>query len=26
VWNVLGVVAYMVYGRRSSLLARGKEA
>jgi APA family basic amino acid/polyamine antiporter len=26
VWNVLGVVAYLVYGRRSSLLARGKEA
>jgi APA family basic amino acid/polyamine antiporter len=25
-WNVLGVVAYVVYGRRSSLLARGQEA
>ncbi|MFC5576530.1 amino acid permease [Lysobacter niabensis] len=26
VWNVIGVAAYLVYGRRSSLLARGQEA
>ncbi|HEY0660962.1 MAG TPA: amino acid permease [Lysobacter sp.] len=25
-WNAIGVVAYLAYGRRSSLLARGKEA
>jgi APA family basic amino acid/polyamine antiporter len=26
VWNVVGVAVYLAYGRRSSLLARGKEA
>ncbi len=26
VWNALGVVAYLAYGRRSSVLARGQEA
>ena len=26
VWNVVGVAVYLLYGRRSSLLARGKEA
>lgn len=26
VWNVIGVVAYLAYGRRSSLLAKGKDA
>ncbi|MNY76201.1 hypothetical protein D3C86_2157070 [compost metagenome] len=26
VWNVIGVVAYLAYGRKSSLLAAGKEA
>ncbi len=26
VWNVIGVVAYLAYGRKSSLLAVGKEA
>jgi len=25
-WNVIGVVAYLAYGRRGSLLARGQEA
>jgi APA family basic amino acid/polyamine antiporter len=25
-WNAIGVVAYLVYGRRGSLLARGQEA
>ena len=25
-WNVIGVAAYLIYGRRSSLLARGQEA
>jgi len=25
-WNVVGVVAYLAYGRRGSLLARGQEA
>ena len=25
-WNVLGVIVYLAYGRRSSLLARGQEA
>jgi APA family basic amino acid/polyamine antiporter len=25
-WNALGIVAYLVYGRRTSLLARGQEA
>ena len=26
VWNVIGVVAYLAYGRRSSLLAKGSDA
>lgn len=26
VWNVLGVIAYLAYGRRSSLLARAQDA
>ena len=26
VWNAIGVVAYLAYGRRSSLLARGGDA
>jgi APA family basic amino acid/polyamine antiporter len=26
VWNVIGVVAYLIYGRKHSLLAVGKEA
>ena len=26
VWNVIGVVAYLAYGRRSSLLAKGRDA
>jgi APA family basic amino acid/polyamine antiporter len=25
-WNVIGVVAYLAYGRRASVLARGQEA
>ena len=26
IWNLIGVVAYLAYGRRGSLLARGQEA